>query len=227
MDDDLEITKILGIYLTNEGYTVFSAHNADEAISSLNKNTIHLVVLDIMLPGMDGYQLCCKIREISNIPILMLSAKDKDLDKIIGLTTGADDYLTKPFNPLELVARVKSQLRRYIYLNHPKNIDPQHLDNILHIGMLKIDTIKCMVTNMGNPVELTPKEYGILVLLACNKGKVFSSEEIFREIWKEKYFTANNTIMVHIWNLREKIEENPKKPQIIKTVWGMGYKIED
>lgn len=224
VDDDVEIANVLEIYLKNEGYLVSKAYNAVEALDIMKKTTFSLVILDIMMPGIDGYQLCCKIRETSNMPILMLSAKDTDMDKIMGLTTGADDYMTKPFNPLELTARVKSQLRRYLYLN--ANNDIVKDKNTIKIGVLTIDTLKCTIDLLGVRVNLTPKEYGILVLLAKNEGIVFSSEDIFKEVWGEEYYCSNNTVMVHIWNLREKLEDNPKNPKLIKTVWGMGYKIE-
>ena len=224
IDDEVEIVELIEVYLINEGYKVFKAHNGSDAINIINKEIIHLVVLDVMMPGIDGFQVCMKIRKNYNIPIIMLSAKSQDMDKIQGLSTGADDYMTKPFNPMELIARVKSQIRRYVFLNEKNN---KFNDDVIEFKNLTINKKNHKVLFLGKELKLTPTEYEILLLLGNNLGRVFSSEEIFKEIWKEKYFDGNNTVMVHMWRLREKIEENPKEPKIIETVWGVGYKIEE
>lgn len=222
VDDEKEIRELIEIYLKNEGYNVLKATDGLEALEILNAYEIHLIILDIMMPKMDGIQACMKIREEKNMPIIILSAKGQDMDKITGLSIGADDYIAKPFNPMELVARVKSQLRRYIRLNIPfqKNQDEIEIDG------LSINTTAHEITVDGAPVKLTPREFNILELLARNKGVVFSIEKIFEEVWKEDYFESGNTVMVHIRKIREKIEVNPRKPKYIKTVWGIGYKIE-
>lgn len=212
------------VYLINEGYKVFKAYNGIDGIKIINEENIHLVILDIMMPGIDGYQVCMKIRKDYNIPIIMLSAKSQDMDKIQGLSIGADDYMTKPFNPMELIARVKSQIRRYIFLNEKSNKTSD--TDIVEFKDITINRKNHKVCKLGTELKLTPIEYEILLLLANNLGKVFSAEEIFKEIWKEKYLEGNNTVMVHMWRLREKVEQNPKEPKIIETVWGVGYKIE-
>lgn len=224
VDDEREIADLVEIYLINEGYHVFKAYNSEKVFTFFNEYTIHLVILDIMLPGINGLEICRMIRREHNIPIIMLSAKTKDIDKIMGLATGADDYVTKPFNPLEIVARVKSQLRRYFQLN-PWYSEALDKGNI-QIDDLLINTESHTVSICGNEVSLTPTEYDILLFLANNRGKVFSTEEIFEKVWKEQYFDSNNTVMVHIRKIREKIEEKPRNPKYIKTVWGVGYKIE-
>ena len=224
VEDEKEIAQLIEIYLSNDGYQVLKAYNGEEALDILSRELVHLVVLDIMMPGIDGLEVCRKIREDKNIPILMLSAKSEDMDKILGLSTGADDYLTKPFNPLELLARVKSQLRRYLYLN-PKN-DVSSDNSIINIRQLTIDEKSHKVELYNEEINLTPTEFDILLLLAKNMNKVLSAEQIFKGVWKELYFEGNNTVVVHIRRLREKIEENPREPKIIKTVWGVGYKIE-
>lgn len=223
VEDEKEISDLIEIYLTNEGYSVLKAYNGVEALKIIETELVQLIILDIMMPEMDGLEVCRRVRKDSNIPILMLSAKSEDMDKIMGLTTGADDYLTKPFNPLELIARVKSQLRRYLYLN------PDILSNedIINIRGLTINKKSHEVTVYGKRVELTPTEFEILSLLASNQNEVFSAEEIFKRVWKEQYYEGNNTVMVHIRKIREKVEDNPRKPQLIKTVWGVGYKIEN
>lgn len=222
VDDEKEIRKLIQIYLKNEGYNTILAENGEEALKILENNDIHLIVLDIMMPKMDGIEACLKIREDRNMPIIMLSAKSEDMDKILGLTTGADDYVTKPFNPLELVARIKSQLRRYTKLN---NIDPMNKSIIEIDGLIiNIDTHEIKVD--GKEVKLTPREFDILELLARNKGIVFSIEKIYETVWKEDFYDSNNTVMVHIRKIREKIEENSRNPRYIKTVWGVGYKFE-
>lgn len=224
VDDEVEITDLVGIYLTNEGFEVIKAHDGAEALKLLEEQAFHLVILDVMMPGMGGLEVCREIRRSLNIPILMLTAKSEDMDKILGLGTGADDYLTKPFNPMELVARVKSQIRRYLFLNPAKPL--QASDGNIQIDGLLIDPKEHSVTVYGQAVSLTPTEFDILLLLASNRGRVFGAEEIFERVWGERYFGANNTVMVHIRKIREKIEEDPRKPRYIKTVWGVGYKIE-
>ncbi len=224
VDDEKEIVDLAEIYLKNEGFAVSKAYNAYDGIKLLKEGTCHLVVLDIMMPGMDGLEALREIRKNMNIPVIMLSAKSEDMDKIMGLATGADDYMTKPFNPLEMVARVKSQLRRYMYLNNRPA--PSENQDGIRIGALEIRIPEHLVTVCGQAVNLTPTEYDILLLLASNTGRVFSAEEIFERVWKENYFESNNTVMVHIRKIREKIEDCPGKPRYIKTVWGVGYKIE-
>ncbi|WP_252244650.1 MULTISPECIES: response regulator transcription factor [unclassified Clostridium] len=225
IDDEVEIVELIEVYLVNEGYKVFKAYNGSDGINIINEKKIHLVVLDVMMPGIDGFQVCMKIRKDYNIPIIMLSAKSQDVDKIQGLSTGADDYMIKPFNPMELIARVKSQIRRYVFLNEKSN-KSNDID-IIEFKDITINKKNHKVLFLGKELKLTPIEYEILLLLANNLGTVFSAEDIFKEVWKEKYFEGNNTVMVHIWRLREKIEENPKEPKIIETVWGVGYKIEE
>lgn len=221
VDDDNEIRKITGIYLENEGYEVLKAENGEQALKFIAENEIDLVLLDIMMPGIDGIETCMKIRENHIMPIIFLSAKSEDLDKIQGLTSGADDYITKPFNAMELIARVKSQLRRYIrYTNQTRTPE-----NIIEIGNITINSDTRQVLVGDKDVRLTPKEFDILELLATNKGIVFSIEKIYERVWGEDFFKSDNTIMVHITKIREKIEEDPKKPIYIKTVWGVGYKI--
>jgi len=223
VDDEKEIRDLIGIYLANDNYKVLKAENGLEALKSLEKNHVDLIVLDIMMPNMDGIEACMKIREDKNMPIIMLSAKSEDMDKIMGLTTGADDYVTKPFNPLELLARVKSQLRRYKKLNTP----PEKNEGVIEIDDLSINTNTHEVKVGDKEVKLTPREFEILYLLAKNKNIVFSIEKIYSMVWKEDFFESDNTVMVHIRKIREKIEENPRKPRFIKTVWGVGYKIEN
>ena len=223
VDDEKEIADLVEIYLVSDGYKVYKASNALEGLEILEKETIHLVLLDIMMPGMDGLEMCRKIRETNNIPIIMLSARSADLDKILGLGTGADDYVTKPFNPLELVARVKSQLRRYTKLG---NLPADDGENVYQVGGLLINDDLKEVSVEGEPVKLTPIEYNILLLLVKNPGKVFSIEQIYESIWNEEAIGADNTVAVHIRHIREKIEINPKEPRYLKVVWGIGYKIE-
>ena len=225
VDDEKEIADLVEIYLVSDGYKVYKANNAEEGLEVLNKNQIHLVLLDIMMPGMDGLSMCKKIRETNNIPIIMLSAKSTDLDKILGLGTGADDYVTKPFNPLELTARVKSQLRRYTQLN-PNSAVNESEKNEIGIRGLTINKDNHKVTVYGEEIKLTPIEFDILYLLASNPGRVFSTDEIFEKVWNEKVYEANNTVMVHIRRLRGKMKEDTRQNKIITTVWGVGYKIE-
>jgi two-component system response regulator VanR len=225
VDDDPAIAELVEIHLLSEGYEVYKAESAAEALKILEQTDIHLVILDIMMPDMDGLEVCRIIRKERNTPIMMLSAKSEDVDKILGLRTGADDYLTKPFNPLELVARVKAHLRRYLSLNPKASTTAS--DDLIALRGLEIDRAKHTVTVDGRAVTLTPTEYGILFLLARNPGRVFSSEEIFERVWNERYFQSNNTVVVHIRKLREKLEDDPGHPTLIKTVWGVGYKLEN
>lgn len=225
VDDEKEIAELVEIYLVSDGYKVFKANNALEGLATLDKEEIHLVLLDIMMPGMDGLEMCKKIRETNNIPIIMLSAKSTDLDKILGLGTGADDYVVKPFNPLELTARVKSQLRRYTQLN-PNSSSQEGGRNEISIKGLIINKDNHKATVYGEEIKLTPIEFDILYLLASNPGKVFSTDEIFERVWNEKVYEANNTVMVHIRRLRGKMKEDARQDKIITTVWGVGYKIE-
>lgn len=222
VDDDKEIAELVEIHLVGDGYQVFKAYNGREGLAILEKEKIDLAILDIMMPGMDGLTLCRMIREKSNIPIIMLSAKATDKDKIVGLSTGADDYVIKPFNPLELTARVKSQLRRYTTLN-PEAVKEEKND--LVVGPLVINRESHSVISYGRDVKLTPIEFDILYLLASNAGRVFSTDEIFERVWNERMYEANNTVMVHIRRLREKIELDSGNARIIETVWGVGYKI--
>lgn len=224
VDDDKEIADLVEIHLVSDGYRVFKANSAREGLAVLEEQDIKLVILDIMMPGVDGLSMCKTIREKSTIPIIMLSAKSSDLDKIIGLSTGADDYVIKPFNPLELTARVKSQLRRYTQFNPNSHEGVQGKE--IHLEHLIINKENHKVTAYGKDVKLTPIEFDILYLLSTNLGRVFSTDEIFERVWNEKMYEANNTVMVHIRRLREKIEMDSRNAQIIKTVWGVGYKIE-
>ena len=225
VDDEQEIADLVEIYLVSDGYKVFKASNAQDGLDILNKEDIHRCLLDIMMPGMNGLEMCKKIRETNNIPIIMLSAKSTDLDKILGLGTGADDYVVKPFNPLELTARVKSQLRRYTQLNPNSNVH-ETVKNEISIRGLTINKDNHKVTVYDEEVKLTPIEFDILYLLASNPGKVFSTDEIFEKVWNEKVYEANNTVMVHIRRLRGKMKEDERQDKIITTVWGVGYKIE-
>lgn len=222
VDDEKEILDLLEIYLKNEGYNLLRAANGIEALDVLRQREVDLIILDIMMPRMDGIQACMRIREEKNMPIIMLSAKSQDMDKIMGLSTGADDYMTKPFNPLELVARVKSQLRRYKRLNVAA---PTHAEEI-EIDDLVINTATHEVRVEGREVRLTPREFAILELLARNRGLVFSIQKIYESVWNETFYESDNTVMVHIRKIREKLETTPRQPKYIKTVWGVGYKIE-
>ncbi len=222
VDDDKEIRNLIEIYLKNEGYRVVKASNGIEALEIIEKEEIHLIVLDIMMPKMDGIELCSKIRETLTIPILMLSAKSEDMDKIQGIMTGADDYMTKPFNPLELSVRVKALLRRAYYFGNANITD----NNVITIETLTIDKNKHKVNVNEVEIALTSREFDILYLLASNRGQVFSSEDIFKKVWKEQYYNSNNTVMVHMSRLREKLEQHMEGYKIIHTVWGVGYKIE-
>lgn len=222
-DDDKEIVRAIGIYLKNEGYRVLEAYDGIEALDILRKEEIHLIIMDIMMPRMDGMQATVRIREEKNIPIIMLSAKSEDYDKIGGLGAGADDYVTKPFNPMELIARVKSQLRRYTTLgsmNQPRN------EKTFQSGGLILNDDTKKVTVDGTEVRLTPTEYRILALLTANAGRVYTIYQIYDAVWEEPAFNPENTVAVHIRHIREKIEINPKEPRYLKVVWGTGYKIE-
>ena len=224
VDDEKEIADLVEIYLVSDGYRVYKASNARDGLSILENENIHLVLLDLMMPGMDGTEMCRKIREFSNIPIIMLTAKSGDLDKIKGLGVGADDYVTKPFSPLELTARVKSQLRRYTQLNPNSRFEEE--SNEIAVRGLVINKENHKVTVDAEEIKLTPIEFDILYLLASNPGKVFSTDEIFEKVWNEKVYEANNTVMVHIRRLRGKMKEDQRQDKIITTVWGVGYKIE-
>ena len=227
VDDEQEIADLIEVYLKNDGYNVFKFYNGMEALSCINTAQIDLAILDVMLPDLDGFHLCQKIRETYYYPIIMLTAKVEDGDKIMGLTLGADDYITKPFNPLEVTARVKTQLRRYIRYNHAadpaksETTDPEYDIKGLTINK---DTHKC--TLFGEEIFLTPIEFSILWYLCENRGKVIPSEELFEHVCKEKFLDNNNTVMAHIGRLREKLKEPARKPKFIKTVWGVGYTIE-
>lgn len=221
--DDKDIVEAIDIYLTQEGYEVLKAYDGDEAIKVLKRNEVDLLIMDVMMPRLDGIRATLKIRENMSLPIIILSAKSEDADKILGLNIGADDYMTKPFNPLELVARVKSQLRRYTQLGSTARSDNQ--SEFRTGGLVIRDDLK-EVTVDGEKVKLTPIEYNILLLLVKNQGKVFSINQIYENIWNEDAIGADNTVAVHIRHIREKIEINPKEPRYLKVVWGVGYKVE-
>ena len=221
-DDEKDIVSALKIYLASEGYQVFEAYNGREALDVMNRETVHLVLMDIMMPEMDGIQAMVKIREISNVPVILLTAKSEDTDKILGLTVGADDYITKPFNPVELQARVKSQIRRYMLLGSGN----QQIEAKFTIGGIEMDDRAKEVTLDGEIVNLTRTEYDILKLLMEHPGEVYSPNQIYERVWKEDAFGTENTVAVHIRHLREKIEYNPAEPRYLKVVWGRGYKME-
>ena len=222
-DDDKEIVEAIEIYLTQDGHQVLEAYDGIEAVEILKKESVDLLIMDIMMPRMDGIRATLKIREEHNIPIIILSAKSEDADKILGLNIGADDYITKPFNPLELVARVKSHLRRYMQLG---STTIKESETVYTVGGLAINDDLKEVTVDGEPVKLTPIEYNILLLLVKHQGKVFSIDQIYENIWNENAVGVDNTVAVHIRHIREKIEINPKEPRYLKVVWGVGYKIE-
>ena len=222
-DDDREIVEAIEIYLSQEGYKVLKAYDGEEALKVLDREKVDLLIIDVMMPKLDGIRATLKIREKKNMPIIILSAKSEDADKILGLNVGADDYMTKPFNPLELTARVKSQLRRYTQLG--STIDKSN-QAVYAVGGLSIDDEQKEVTVDGEPVRLTPIEYNILLLLVKNQGKVFSIDQIYESIWNEDAIGVDNTVAVHIRHIREKIEINPKEPRYLKVVCGVGYKIE-
>lgn len=222
-DDDKEIVNAIEIYLSKEGYNILKAYNGKQALDIISKDEIHLVILDIMMPEMDGITTANKIRESKSIPIIMLSAKSEDYDKILGLNSGADDYVTKPFNSLELIARVNSQIRRYTTLGSIATNN----ENTYKAGelIIKDDTKQVMVD--GKEIKLTPTEYNILKFLTKNKGKVYSIEQIYKNVWEDEAYSAENIIAVHIRHIREKIEINPREPKYLKVMWGIGYKIEN
>lgn len=220
-DDERDIVNALKIYLYDSNYTLFEAYNGVEALNVIRENEIHLVLMDIMMPEMDGISAMVKIREISNVPVILLTAKSEDADKILGLTVGADDYITKPFHPVEVAARVKSQLRRYMQLGGG-NVRPE----IMKVGGIEMDDKEKLVTLDGEPISLTPTEYDILKLLIQHPGQVFSPKEIYTKIWNDLPYGSENTVAVHIRHLREKLEINPAEPRYLKVVWGQGYKIE-
>lgn len=222
-DDDKEIVEAIEIYLSQEGYKGLKAYDGEEALKLLDKHKVDLLIIDVMMPRLDGIRATLKIREKQNMPIIILSAKSEDADKILGLNVGADDYMTKPFNPLELTARVKSQLRRYTQLGSTVEKENQA---VYTVGGLMIDDDQKEITVDGEPVKLTPIEYNILLLLVKNQGKVFSIDQIYESIWNEDAIGVDNTVAVHIRHIREKIEINPKEPRYLKVVWGVGYKIE-
>lgn len=223
-DDDREIVEAVEVYLKNEGYNILKCYSGLQAIETVENNEVHLIIMDIMMPEMDGIKATTKIREIKNIPVIMLSAKSEETDIILGLNMGADDYITKPFNPLELIARVKSQLRRYTSLGGAVGSEK---NNFYKTGTLVIDDERKEITVDGEPVKLTPVEYKILLFLTKNKGRVFSIDDIYETVWNEPSFNPENTVAVHIRRIREKIEIDPKNPRYLKVVWGVGYKVED
>ena len=226
VDDEKEIRDLVDIYLKSDGYNTIKACDGLEAINLLEENDIDLIILDVMMPNLNGIEACLKIREMREMPIIMLSAKSEDIDKILGLNMGADDYLTKPFNPLELVARVKSQLRRFYKFNKKVDISADDDKNVIQIDDLVINLETHEVLLGENLLKLTPTEFDILALLAQSRGKVFSIENIYESVWNQEFMTSDNTVMVHIRKIREKVEEDPRNPRFIKTVWGVGYKIE-
>lgn len=223
VDDEKEIRNLIEIYLKSEGYETLKAKDGEEALYLLKGNDVDLVILDVMMPKLNGIETCIKIREENELPIIMLSAKSEDIDKILGLNMGADDYLSKPFNTLELIARVKSQLRRYKKFNKYQDKEDKLTITIDDL-IIKIDTHEVFLGDRS--IKFTPIEFDILVLLAKNRGKVFSIVNIYESVWNQEYMESDNTVMVHIRKIREKIEENPRNPRFIKTVWGVGYKIE-
>ena len=221
VDDDPEIAQLISVYLKNEGLQTRVVFSGSEALEDIHSQRFDLAILDVMLPDISGFRLCEEIRSHYNYPVIMLTAKSEDIDKISGLTIGADDYITKPFNPVEMTARVKAQLRRYTQYNS-RRLDDSVID--FQGLILNKNTHECSL--YGEKLNLTPTEFAILQMLCENRGKVISSQELFESIWKEKYFESNNTVMVHIRRIREKMHEQPRNPKFIKTVWGMGYKIE-
>ena len=227
VEDDKEILEGIKIYLKNQGYIVFGAGNGMEGLDIIEKEEIHLAIVDIMMPKMDGITMTMRLREKHDFPVIMLTAKSEEIDKITGLNIGADDYVTKPFAPMELMARVNSQLRRYRkYMDALQGKAEVKRDNVYVVGGLELDEERASVTLDGNPVKLTPLEFKVLALLMKHPGRVFSAEELYEKVWNERAITTD-TVMVHIRKIREKIEINPKKPRYLKVVWGVGYKIEE
>lgn len=223
VDDDHDIVNAIAALLSREGYTVYKAYNGLEAIDSLMQNDIQLILIDVMMPKLDGLSAMMKIRATKNIPIIVLSAKSEDSDKILGLSMGADDYITKPYNPMELVARVNSNLRRYLSLGAADSVQKE---NVVRIGGLVLDKDAKQLSVDGSPVKLTATEYKITELLMTNAGRIFSADEIYSRVWNEDSYSIENTVMVHIRHIREKIEINPSEPRYLKVVWGIGYKVE-
>lgn len=223
IDDEKEIADLIELYLKNEGFNVFTFYDAKEALTCIQTKKLDLAILDVMMPDINGFEICRRIREYYHFPVIMLTAKDEEIDKITGLTLGADDYITKPFRPLELIARVKAQIRRFTRYNQQEALQN---DMIIDFSGLLLDqnTRKCMLHE--KQLSLTPTEFSILWFLCINRGRVVSSEELFQKVWGEKYFSSNNTVMVHIRHLREKMNDSAENPKFIKTVWGVGYTIE-
>jgi len=223
IDDEKEIADLIELYLKNEGFNVFTFYDAKEALTCIQTKKIDFAILDVMMPDIDGFEICRRIREYYHFPVIMLTAKDEEIDKITGLTLGADDYITKPFRPLELIARVKAQIRRFTRYNQQEALQN---DMIIDFSGLILDqnTRKCMLHE--KQLSLTPTEFSILWFLCINRGRVVSSEELFQKVWGEKYYSSNNTVMVHIRHLREKMNDSAENPKFIKTVWGVGYTIE-
>lgn len=224
VDDDKEIVESIAIYLSRENLKIYKAYDGLQALEAVAAHPVHLILMDIMMPKLDGMKAMMRLREKHNIPIILISAKSEDTDKILGLDFGADDYITKPFNPLELIARVKSQLRRYTVLGTAANTGG--MDEVLVVGGLTLDIAQKRLMVDGEECKLTPIEYKILELLMRNQGRVFSIGEIYERVWNEPSFSPENTVAVHIRRIREKIEINPKDPKYLKVVWGIGYKIE-
>ena len=227
VDDNKEIVNAIAIYLKNEGYKIYKAYDGNQAVEKLKEQEIHLIILDIMMPEKDGIETLEEIRKEKTIPVIMLSAKSEDYDKIEGLNAGADDYITKPFNPLELIARVNSNIRRYTKLGAMSEKKSEKKENVYQTGELILDDETKKVTSEGKEIKLTATEFKILKFLMKNKGKVYSIPEIYENVWKEESYGAENIIAVHIRHIREKIEINPKEPKYLKVIWGIGYKIED
>lgn len=224
VDDEQAIADLIEVYLKNENYNVFKCYNGQAALNCIHNEKLDLAILDVMLPDIDGFSICQSIREDHNFPVIMLTAKGEEIDKITGLTLGADDYITKPFRPLELVARVKAQLRRFTKYN---SMEPEQEEQLIAFSGLVLDKATHECTLNEKKLTLTPTEFSILWVLCANRGRVVSSEELFQEVWGEKYFTnSNNTVMVHIRHLREKMQDSAEHPKYIKTVWGVGYKVE-
>ncbi|MDD4296479.1 MAG: VanR-ABDEGLN family response regulator transcription factor [Ruminiclostridium sp.] len=224
VDDEQSIADLIEVYLKNENYTVFTFYNGHDALNCIENEKIDLAILDVMLPDMSGFSICQQIREKHHFPVIMLTAKDEEIDKITGLTLGADDYMTKPFQPLEMIARVKAQLRRFTKYN---TVEPRREENTIVFSGLVLDKDKHECILNEKSLSLTPTEFSILWVLASSRGRVVSSEELFQEVWGDKYFTnSNNTVMVHIRHIREKMNDSAEHPKYIKTVWGVGYKIE-
>lgn len=225
VDDEQSIADLIEVYLKNEGFTIYKFYNGQDALRCVESEQLELAILDVMLPDIDGFTICQKIREKHNFPVIMLTAKEEEIDKITGLTLGADDYITKPFRPLELVARVKAQLRRFTKYNSG---EPNQEEQLIAFSGLVLDMNTHECTLNEKKLSLTPTEFSILWVLCSNRGRVISSEELFHEVWGDKYFTnSNNTVMVHIRHLREKLHDSAEHPKYIKTVWGIGYKIEN